>query len=68
MNGRNLVKWERRLAYDVKYVSKITFLGDIAIVLKTIKKVFLREDVAVDTEYVDEGYLDQIRGGCRGNE
>lgn len=61
VNGRNLVKWDERLAFDVDYVDKITFKGDAAIFLKTISKVFSREDVAVDTEAVDEGYLDEIR-------
>lgn len=27
VNGRNLVKWDQRLAYDVEYVNKITFLA-----------------------------------------
>lgn len=61
VNGRNLVKWDQRLAYDVEYVNKITFWGDMKIVLQTIVKVFKRENVAVDPESVDEGYLDQIR-------
>lgn len=63
INGRNLVKWDQRLAYDVEYVNNITFLGDVKIVFQTIAKVFKRENVAVDPESVDEGYLDQIRGG-----
>lgn len=63
VNGRNLVKWEQRFAYDVEYVNNITFLGDMKIVLQTIKKVVFKEDVAADTEAVDEEYLDQIRGG-----
>lgn len=63
VNGRNLVRWDQRLAYDAEYVKKITFLGDLKIVLQTIKKVFAREDVAADPESVDEGYLDQIRKG-----
>lgn len=29
--------------------------------LKTIEKVFKREDVAEDPESVDEGFLDEIR-------
>ncbi len=62
VNGRNLVKWDQRLAYDVKYVNNITFLGDIKIIIQTIKKVIIKENVAADTESVDEGYLDQIRG------
>lgn len=63
VNGRNLVRWDQRLAYDVEYVKRITFFGDLKIVLQTIKKVFGREDVAADPESVDEGYLDQIRKG-----
>lgn len=63
INGRNLVKWDQRLAYDAEYVKQITFLGDLKIVLKTVKKVIAHSGVAVDPELVDEGYLDQIRGG-----
>ena len=60
VNGRNLVKWEQRLAYDVEYVNNISFLGDLKIIFKTIKKVFAKEDIAVDTDVV-ETYLDQER-------
>ena len=62
VNGRNFVPWDRRLAYDVEYVKKITFLGDLKIVLKTIQNVIKHDDVAVNTEEIDEGYLDEIRG------
>lgn len=61
VNGRNLVKWDQRLAYDVEYVKNITFISDLKIVLQTIKKVFMREDVVVDPESVNEGFLDQER-------
>ena len=60
VNGRNLVKWDQRLAYDIEYVNHITFLGDVKIVLQTLKKVFSKEDVAVDTDAV-ETYLDRER-------
>lgn len=60
VNGRNLVKWDRRLAYDIQYVNNITFLEDVMIVLKTIKKVFAREDIAANTDTV-ETFLDQER-------
>lgn len=62
VNGRNLVKWDQRLAYDVEYVNTLTFSGDIRIVIQTIKKVLAREDIAVDTDTV-ETYLDVERGG-----
>ena len=65
VNGRNLVKWDQRLAMDVEYVNKITFIGDVQIILKTIKKVFTKEDIAADTLAV-EPYLDEERKG-KGN-
>lgn len=64
VNGRNLVKWDQRLAYDVEYVNQITFAGDVKIVLQTIRKVFAKEDVVVDTDTV-ETYLDRERGGIK---
>lgn len=60
VNGRNLVRWDQRLAYDVEYVNNITFIEDVKIVLKTIKKVFAKEDIAVNTDEV-ETFLDQER-------
>lgn len=62
VNGRNLVKWDQRLAMDVEYVNNITFIGDVQIIFKTIKKVFAKEDIATDTLTV-EPYLDEERKG-----
>ena len=62
VNGRNLVKWDERLKYDVEYVKGITFKGDVKIVLKTIQKVFQHDDIAVDTDTV-ETFLDEERKG-----
>lgn len=62
VSGRNFVQWDKRLALDVEYVERITFLNDTKIVCKTIKKVLKHDDVAINTEEIDEGYLDEIRG------
>lgn len=62
VNGRNFISWDERLKYDVEYVKKITFLGDVKIVLQTIAKVLRHDDVATNTEEIDEGFLDEIRG------
>lgn len=51
VNGRNNVTWEEKFEYDLKYIEKITFFGDLKIVLKTIKKVFKSEDI--NTEGMD---------------
>lgn len=47
VNGRNGLQWEDRFAYDIKYVNKITFWGDLSIILMTVKKALKREGIAV---------------------
>ena len=48
INGRNNITWKEKLNYDLKYIDNITFIGDIKIILKTIIKVFNKEDIATD--------------------
>lgn len=45
INGRNTATWETRFEYDIKYVKKITFIGDVLIVAKTILKALKRTDI-----------------------
>ena len=60
VNGRNFVDWDRRLQFDIEYVKKITFLGDVKIIFMTIASVLKKSDVAVVTDDV-EGNLAEIR-------
>ena len=60
VNGRNFVDWDRRLKFDIEYVNKITFLGDIKIIWMTITSVLKKNDIAVVTDDV-EGNLAEIR-------
>jgi lipopolysaccharide/colanic/teichoic acid biosynthesis glycosyltransferase len=46
VNGRNAIKWENKLSYDLEYIENITFLGDINIILETFIKVFERADIS----------------------
>lgn len=46
INGRNTLTWEEKFNEDIKYINKITFMNDIKIILKTIKKVFIREGIS----------------------
>ena len=48
VSGRNAISWEDKLATDLRYIRRITFLGDVQIVLLTVKKVFCREDISAD--------------------
>ena len=42
---RNSASWDERIEIDIEYVKKITFLGDLKILLKTIIKVFEKENI-----------------------
>ena len=61
VNGRNFVGWDHRLAYDVQYVKKITFVGDISIVFQTVFKFLKKEDIAVDTNMVESNFAEERR-------
>ena len=50
VNGRNSLSWEEKFAYDLEYVSNISFMGDMKIIFKTIKKVFIREGIGQGEE------------------
>lgn len=42
VNGRNAVTWETKIAYDLEYIKKITFWGDVKIILTTLNKAFIK--------------------------
>jgi undecaprenyl phosphate N,N'-diacetylbacillosamine 1-phosphate transferase len=46
VNGRNTISWEQKFEYDVWYVDNVSFKTDLIIILKTIKKVFIREGIS----------------------
>lgn len=56
VSGRNFIAWDDRLAKDVEYVERLSFLTDLQVLWKTVKVVLKKEDVAVETDSV-EGYL-----------
>lgn len=54
VNGRNAISWEDKFKYDVKYIEKITFFGDMKIIILTAFKVIRRKDVSSDTSVTME--------------
>ncbi len=48
VNGRNNISWEEKLSYDQKYVKRITFLGDLRILLRTVGNVWKKADINTD--------------------
>jgi lipopolysaccharide/colanic/teichoic acid biosynthesis glycosyltransferase len=45
VKGRNAISWDDKFKYDIWYVENISFFTDVKIILLTIRKVLLKEDV-----------------------
>ena len=52
VHGRNSISWEEKFDWDVKYVDKITFLGDLRILADTVKVVLKRATSATMEEFM----------------
>ena len=52
VNGRKNVTWPQKLAYDVEYVEKLSFMLDLKIFWLSIYKVLKRDDVGVESSGV----------------
>ena len=63
VNGRNNLNWDKRFATDVEYVDNISFKMDLCIVMKTIKKVIIHEDVLEDTSKGETNFAEERRAG-----
>lgn len=57
VNGRNAISWEDKFKYDVEYTRKVTFIGDIKILLKTVKAVFVKEGISSETSATMEEFM-----------
>mgnify|MGYP003292409882 CR=1 FL=1 len=58
VNGRNTVTWEQKFDYDIQYVRKITFMGDLTIIFQTIVKAFfVREGISSETSATMEDFM-----------
>lgn len=44
VNGRNTISWQEKFKLDIEYVNKITFLGDMKIIIQTLKKAFFKQE------------------------
>ncbi|MBQ2818881.1 MAG: sugar transferase [Clostridia bacterium] len=56
INGRNAISWEDKFALDVEYVDNITFVGDVKIILGTVKAVLKREGISSETSATMEDF------------
>lgn len=62
VNGRNALDWDSKLELDAQYAENLSFLLDLKIFFKTIKKVIKHDGVIADKK---ENYLDIERQSKR---
>lgn len=56
-HGRNAVSWEDKFAMDVWYTTHITFVGDIMIIIDTLKSVLKHEGISSETSATMEEFM-----------
>ena len=56
VNGRNTLKWSKRIEYDIEYIENYSWWLDAKILFRTVKVVLLREGIVLDRnpEQVDD--------------
>ena len=64
VDGRNVITWEDKLNWDLKYIERITFFGDMRIILQTIGKVVKRADINREGTASDMDFGDYLL--CKG--
>lgn len=60
VSGRNNITWEQKFEYDLRYIDRITFIGDLKIILQTVGKVIKRSDTVREGTVSDMDYGDWL--------
>lgn len=50
VKGRNVISWEEKLTWDLKYIEKVSFCNDLKIVVETVRVAFLERKGVTDGE------------------
>ena len=59
-HGRNASTWDERFEYDLKYVKRITFMGDVKIIIDTAKAVLKREGISAEGQATMGDFVDYV--------
>lgn len=57
-HGRNATTWDERFELDLKYVNRITFFGDIRIILDTVKAVLCKDGISQEGQATMSDFVD----------
>ena len=61
VSGRNAIDWDKKFEYDLEYIERITLLGDIAILARTVIRVLRRADTVREGTVSDLDLGDWLR-------
>ncbi len=56
VNGRNAISWQQKFDYDVWYVDHLSFVLDLKIMWRTLKKVVVREGISQEGQATMEAF------------
>lgn len=59
-HGRNASTWDERFEYDLKYVKHITFIGDVKIIIDTVKAVLKKEGISAEGQATMGDFIDYV--------
>ncbi len=45
VKGRNLISWDEKINWDLKYIEKVSFIGDVKILFQTLLAVFRQKGI-----------------------
>ena len=57
---RNLASWDQKFSDDIRYVDRITFLGDLKIMLDTVKIVLNKKGISSTTSATMEKFTGNV--------
>lgn len=60
IRGRNAISWEGKLATDLEYIEKVSFIEDVKIVFLTVFKFLKREGITEDGEATATDFGDYL--------
>ncbi len=63
VSGRNGISWEEKFSDDVEYAGKVTFAGDVRILLKTVETVLKKDGISSATSETMEEFMGDEAGG-----
>lgn len=56
VHGRNSISWNEKFDWDIEYVNHVTFLGDLKIILHTVRIVLKRDGISSGTSATMEEF------------